>query len=562
MRTIFRPILRAGRVFSRNESGSAAILGALLMVVVLWCGAFAVDLGSLYFERRTAQGAVDLAAIAAARDIDAAETAARATLEANNIRNITAMTVTPGHYMADPALSPDARFTANAEPYNAVRVTLRQEAPLYLAGALAGIKTMTLGTEAVAAATEQAAFSIGSRLARLEGGIANALLDALLGSSLELSAMDYRALADADVKLFDFMDALATELDVTGASYNEVLEAGATLSDVAAAMASVAGKSGQHDAAQALASIGSSPGASGITVPLGSTLDLGPYGDLATGSPAPVLDIAVNAMGMLSAAAAAANGDHQVTLDLGASVPGLANVEVDVAIGEREQESSWLTVGERGATVRTAQTRLRIVASVGGTAGLLPISVRIPLYADIAYAEGKLHDISCGANPARDASVDVAAWPGLAELWLGEVDSRSMDDFSRPPRVEKARLVDIPLARVSGEAHAAITNIDETILRFDRRDIDEQRPQSTATRDPVTTLLDSLIRDLDVEVQVAGLSLGLPGVLQGAVAGLVASAAPALDKLLGGVLDALGVSIGEADITVRGVRCDGAALVG
>lgn len=561
MRALIRPILRAGWRGARDDGGSAAVLGALLLSVLLWCGAFAVDLGSLYFERRTAQGAVDLAAIAAARDIDSAQAAAHASLEANGIRYITGVTVTPGHYAADPAIAPEARFTADAEPHNAVEVTLRQEAPLHLAGAVAGMKSMTLTTRAVAAATEQAAFSIGSRLARLEGGVANAMLEALLGGSLDLTVMDYRALADADIKLFDFMDALATELDVTGASYSETLDAEATLGQVAAAMAAAASEAGRSDAAQALLALGSSPAAA-ATVPLAAMLDLGPYGELETGSPAPGLDASVNAMGMLSMAAAAANGDNQVSLGLGAAVPGLANVEVDVAIGERAQDSPWLTVGERGASVRTAQTRLRIVATVGGMAGLNVISVRLPLYVEIAQAEGRLRDITCGAEPARDASVEVAAKPGVTELWLGEIDRRRLDNFSAPLDVEPARLLDTPLARVSGEAHAAMTNVHDTILHFDRRDIDEQIAQSTATADPLATLLDSLIRDLDIEVRVAGQPLVLPGVLKSAVAGLVSAAAPALDRLLGAVLDTLGLSIGEADITVRGVRCDGAALVG
>lgn len=562
MRPHFRPLLHAVRRTLRDDSGSAAVLGALLMVMVLWCGAFAVDLGSLYFERRTAQGAVDLAAIAAARDMDSAEAAARATLDANDIAHISALTVTPGHYSADPAIAPEARFAANTRPFNAVYVALQQEAPLYLAAGISGMKTMTLRTEAVATTTEQAAFSIGSRLARLEGGIANALLEALLGGSIDLTVMDYRALADANVKLFEFMDALATELDMTGGSYNEVLGAEATLGQIASAMAEVAAGTNQQAAADALRVLASSPGAGGASVPLSNLLDLGPYGDLVTGSPAPGFDVGVNAMGTISSAAAVANGDNQVSLNLGTEIPGIANVQVDVAIGERAQDSPWLTVGGKGATVRTAQTRLRVVATVGGMAGLNPISVRIPLYAEIAYAEGRLHDITCGAEPERNARVDVAARPGVAELWLGEVDGTRMDNFSRPVPVGPARLVTLPIARVEGEAHAAMTNVSETILRFDRRDIDEQLPQSTATRDPLTTLLDSLVRDLDLEVEVLGLSLGLPGILKGAVANIVSAASPALDRLLGAVLDALGLSIGEADITVRGVRCDGAALVG
>src|SRR5690606_32079001 len=123
------------------------------------------------------------------------------------------------------------------------------------------LKTVTLRTRAIAATTEQAAFSIGSRLARLEGGMANAVLEALLGGSVDLTVMDYRALADANVSLFTFMDALATELDLAGGSYDEVLGAQATLADIASAMAEAATGAGRQDAAAALLALAASPGA-------------------------------------------------------------------------------------------------------------------------------------------------------------------------------------------------------------------------------------------------------------------------------------------------------------
>src|SRR5690606_38086291 len=126
----------AQRRLAECQGGAVAIVTALVASIVLWCMACAVDIGSLYLERRTAQGAVDLAAMAAARDIANAERLARETLAANPVRAISLLTVTPGHYRADAAIEPSARFTAGAQPFNAVHVRMRNRAPLHLAGAV------------------------------------------------------------------------------------------------------------------------------------------------------------------------------------------------------------------------------------------------------------------------------------------------------------------------------------------------------------------------------------------------------------------------------------------
>jgi len=78
-------------------------------------------------------------------------------------------------------------------------------------------------TAVIASAQPQAAFSVGSRLASLNGGILNALLGGLLGGNISLSVMDYNSLVSADVDVLSFTDALATQLHLTGVSYSDVL---------------------------------------------------------------------------------------------------------------------------------------------------------------------------------------------------------------------------------------------------------------------------------------------------------------------------------------------------
>ncbi len=194
----------------------------------------------------------------------------------------------------------------------------------------------------------------------------------------------------------------------------------------------------------------------------------------------------------------------------------------DLAIGEPMQGSAWYTVGEEGATVRTAQTRLRLVATIGGSGPLAGIAVRVPLYLELASAEARLAAIACGSSPG-ETRVDIAARPALAGLWLGELDPTALSNFARRPQITPARLIRAPLLRVDGEAHAEITNASETTLSFDRDDIDAGAVKTTATDDALQTLLDGLVRNLDIRVTILGLGLGLPGPVKAAVANLLAT---------------------------------------
>jgi len=74
-----RSLLVAARRFAQNSAGSIAVLSAAVLPLSIGALALAVDMGSLYIERRQAQSAADLAAMAAAADLDNAEAAVAAT---------------------------------------------------------------------------------------------------------------------------------------------------------------------------------------------------------------------------------------------------------------------------------------------------------------------------------------------------------------------------------------------------------------------------------------------------------------------------------------------------
>lgn len=564
-----------------SASGNVAILGAVLLPVGIAAAALAVDEGSLYLERREAQSITDLAAIVAAANIDRAELAVLTTFRENRYPNVAlvengsklpvyAETVAPdvriqkGRYQADPNLAPETRFVVGGEPANAVKVTFREKGTRYFASRL--IAAPTISTTAIASLPAEAAFSVGSRLVGVDGGILNALLGKLLGANIALSVMDYNALIDTDVSALAFLDALATELDITAGTYDDVLAADATVGQIASALAAVSGHNRQAELA--LTAIADAiPASTTIDLPLSHLFDLGRVGHLGLGQGNAGFDAAIGLMEVLGASAAIANGTNQISLDTGLTIPGLLGVTADLAIGEPPQNSPWFAIGEAGTIVRTAQTRLRVVASVGGPGGLLGTSIRLPVYVELAYAEAKLKGISCPSGRVESARVSVAAQPGVAEIWVGEIDPAGLRNFATKPVVQPAKIVQMPIVKITGSAHVYMGNLHPTTLSFTKSEIDARTVKSVSSRNLTQSLTASLLDDLDLKVKLdlGLLNLGLvvpsEGVLTNTVSSILGAVTAPVDTLLYNLLSALGVRVGEADIRVNGVSCGRSVLV-
>ncbi len=529
------------------------------MLVGVAVAAFAVDLGSLHLERRAMQGAADLAAIAAARDIAHAERAARATLDANGLAEAALTKLERGAYAPDAKVPAERRFIAGKRPYNAVRLAVHKPGVLFFAKALLP-KPPTIGVAATTATSSVAAFSIGSRLAAVRDGLFNQLLSGLLGGNVTLTAMDYNALLNTDIDMFEFLDALAANMNVKAGTYQDVLQSKATVGDALAAAAQVSEKSGNAQAQAALEALSRQSNAANLAVPLSTLINLGPLAGVDLGDPAPGLDAKFKAMDLVSGAAAIANGEHQVAVNIASGIPGILSLKLDVAIGEPAPFSGWVAVGEPGATVRTAQTRLRLIAEIAGNGLLLGAKVRLPILINAAYAEGRLAAVNCAVIGAE--AVDVAVKPGVAEAWIGEVTGQDMSNLASKPAVAKSTIVSTPLAKITGSAHAEIGAASETTLSFSRSDIDAGAVKRVASTNLSQSLVTSLTKDLKLNVQVLGLGLGLPSALSGAISSTLAPVAAQLNSVVDALLQTLGVRLGEADVKVHGVSCGGSMLTG
>lgn len=577
----------ATRRLMADRRANFAVMTALCAPVAVALTAFAVDEGSLYNERRAAQSIVDLAAITAAANLNNAEQAVLTTLKDNGITSVTVqqqgtsvaptaskavVQVVPGRYTGISSIATGSRFEAGKLPYNAVQVSLKKQGTLYFAASM--MAPPVLGTIATASAQPEAAFSVGSRLASVNGGILNALLGGLLGTTVSLSVMDYNSLISADVDVLSFTDALATQLHLTGVSYSDVLASKATIGQIATAMANVPGL--DRTAKLALQTMAS--GATNtVKIPLSHLIDLGSVGSLGLGQKPAGLSVDASAMSMLTAAAALANGTNQVSLNLGATIPGLTSTTLQVAIGEPMQSSPWLAVGEAGTVVRTAQTRIKLNASVtvgspnlGG--GIKLLAVNVPLNVEVAYAEAKLTDISCPTGPSS-IKVSIAAQPGVVSAHLADSDASGFADFTQPQSFHDAEIADVSLKlllinlnllQVTGSSAFSVTNTTSTNLSFNATDIASKAIKTVSTKNLTQSLTTSLVNNLSLSVNALGLGIdvtSLLGTVKPAVTTLLNGVTAPLDDLVYNVLGALGVRVGEADVRVTGATCGRSVLV-
>lgn len=540
--------------FLTDRRGNIAVLAAGAMTGLIGTAALGIDLGTMFLDRRRAQSATDLAALAAARDLANAGRAASATIARNGAAPISPPRTVLGRYTADPALPASQRFRTDAGGVpNAARVTLRTRTDLVFGRILTGSEHYEIETTATATTSAFASFAIGSRLAGLEGGVVNGLLGSLLGINLSLSIMDYQALATVDADLFGFLGAVAQRASLRAVTYDDLLQSSVGLEHVLGALMDVVPAGAAN---RALTDAARAARGAGVTVPLGAVMDAGVYGALAVGE-RPGAVVAVAARDLLTAVAQAANGRHQVELPLDLSIPSIAAARLRLAIGERPRGTSWVTVGAEGASVHTAQTRLLVEADLAGSGAAA--LVRLPIYLELAAASATLSRVNCPAGAAGSAALQVV--PAVVDAWIGDVSDAEFRNMHAPPRPGPARLLSLAVARVNGRAHATITNLLPRTLDFSAYEIAARTRKTVGTTDFLSSLTRGLVEDLRLDVEVLGLGIGLPLGLDRTVAGIVAGAASPLDRLLSSILSAAGIGLGQADVWVTGARCDRSVLV-
>lgn len=539
--------------FGGDESGNMALLFALAFSLIGVVAAIGVDSASLYHERRMMQAAVDLAALtAAAHPQDAAELAALVMADAG-FETAASLVVTTGRYEPDPALDPRERFVAGAEPINAVEVFVQRPGRLYFGSGISA--RPMIAARGLAMIEPQVAFSVGSGLASLNNGIANKLLGQLLGTTLSLSLVHYNGLANTRVNAFAFLDALAFQMSLDALTYDDVLASQASTGEIAAALSSLVtgvDKTVLTTIAQA---------GSGNAVPLDSLLGLGDLGRLALDGGSAAIAAKLSVLDILSAAAMLADGSRQAVLKLSGGLPGITEITASLAVGEPTQGSGWFAFGPGGTVLRTAQVRLRLEVKLVGT--LKGYAIQLPLWLDLAHAEAQVVSASCPTVDEPFGTAQVAVLPGVAKLAIGQVTDTQLRNFGAALPVTPATLIDALLLRVVVSSQVEVAQATPIVVDFSSDEIEAGTKKTARTTGILSSLTQSLLGNLNVQVPILGglLGLSLNGVTS-LLMGLLNPLVTPLDSVLDALLSALGLGIGEADVRVYEVQCSKPVLVG
>ena len=538
----------AGRGFASARGGNVVILMALGSTVLMGAAAVGVDLGVVVQARRKAQGAVDIAAMLAASDIGNAAPSGRRALADNGYATAVASVVT-GNYDAGTA---GTRFRANGSPANAVQVGLSTAVPINFGRVIGLPASVPIRVTGTAATAQFAAFTVGSGLASLDGsGLPNAVLGALLGARLSLSVMDYNALAGARVDGLRVLDALGASLNLQAASYTQIVQAQASIGQIVMAMRTAS--QGNSAAVSALTGILNALPNAGNLVPIGQIDALADAAALAPGRG--LAGPSIQIMGLLSAAASIANGQNQVAVDLGATIPGLLSTKLTLAIGERQRSSGWVRPNTPNSTVRTAQTRLLIETSIAAPLGLGQLS--LPLYVALAPAQGTLRSLSCSASASGGRQVVLDGQTGVATLAIASVSRSAINGGETGPDLSQpAMMLILPFLQVSGRTLTTIASGAQS-LTFTDADITAHTVRSISSGSVAQSLTGSLLGNLNLQVN----GIGVSSLIAPALSATLSAVAPSLDLVLTGVLKVLGLRIGYADYDIDGVLCGQAVLV-
>jgi uncharacterized membrane protein len=448
----------------RDERGATLILVAISMILLLWGGAFGVDLGLTTAGNRQMQSMADTAALDVSRYVDIVDANATSTLasdtyltgklsyaDTDNGSNAT-LSETGGVWL-NGSFTPEGGkvvvgkvtetvycwnyHPALPQPCNAIKVTATQTVPQIFAG---GQSTVTRSS--IASVTPEAGFSVGSYLASInsqQSAVLTALLGAL-GSAANVTLVGYEGLANTNVTINQLIAAsggLLTTSNVmtvseTGSTWQSIWNA-AVENQVAQLNCSATPTPLPCSASTAL----SGPNAMVLTqstqVQLcqlvsinGSTCTGGALSNVA-------LETSLNALQTFTTEAEVANGTNVLDLGTSLGITGVSDAKLSLAMGSIPQ----VAFGPVGTTASTAQLSSDLQLTYLGVG-----VINIPLSA--AQGTGTLQTLSCAHNSMNATTIQpttttvsaaVTSPVGSGTLTLSGYNSGTTSPFTYGPSV-------------------------------------------------------------------------------------------------------------------------------
>ncbi|MEG3661994.1 TadG family pilus assembly protein [Celeribacter halophilus] len=595
--------------YNADDSGAVVIIVALFLTAAVGFMALGIDLGSLYFRQKTLQTQADMAAVSAVLNLydeaeseeeEAPRVAVTQTVSGNALSAAALTGLSYGRYDYDSAVLAEDRFTEGSltdADVNAAKAELADSAPLFFAKSFLDADSTPLSASATAARFDFASFSLGSRLLSINTGesVLDGLLGGALGTTVDLDVLDYEALLDKQIDLLTFSDALGNRIGATVGDYDTILTSDIDLADIAGAILDTGVVT---DSTDVLTTILNSTASTALNA---SDL-IGIDGDNIAVQLEDILgEVNVNALDLLKASLDVVNKDRIIEIDnLSLSLPNLLNTDLKLVVGEREAHSGWIMLGARGATLHTAQVRLKLeleIATPTLLSGVVKVSSEFSVYVEVANATASLVALNCNAQEDTDiiASFDTGLsedWAGtsLVEVFIGEFSEPDFEDTTTPlvsAELSPTTLLEVSalttslllgdhVASVELEAHIDVGAAEQKQVDFTREDEKNKVSKQISTGDLLGTTVSSLVSETDLDV-IIGARSSLLGSLLGF---LLPPVDDLLDRLFGivpeqlitellgpvddtidSLLNTLGIGIGQGDLTLDGVSCGKVILV-
>jgi uncharacterized membrane protein len=583
MTRLSRPLLRR---FGKDESGVISVMGAMMLMLALAIAMIVVDTGALLYAKREQQAATDAAALGAVRQLDNPQAAAEAIFSLNDYAttNVQARGI---YYVSDASRAPAERYfeegetasdgtVVDANNINAVRVRQLTDSPTYFAR-LFGFGNMTdIETVAIATLSKHVSFSAGTRVASLNDGIANQVLGGLLGTTLNLSLIDYNALADTNIGALVFLDALAPKagLEIGSDTYGDLLGTTVTAGDILDAAIDVLNgetANGNPSVAKLALQTALSP-VSNATVPVNQLLDATPFVNRTIGSVQSAVgnDIPYNVFDLLSGSAMILGTGKAVGFNTNVNVGSLASVSGTISVGA---PMVHMAVGKVGDSVRTSEVNIHLNAKIStASVPLIGAHIELPISIELASGVATIEEIPCTSG---GAFVRLRGETGAASALYGTRSNPKPSVAKLSATIPLLGSLEIIDLRVKGEAQVASS--PSTVINFSAQEIG-QEPPVVKTIEADASLFSSLGTALQIEeiallssIPIIGnvgisqlanfLLVPLSTVLSQLTSSILGALSP-LDSTLDALLGTLGIGVGEMDMIVHGAKCNAPTLVG
>ena len=432
-----------------RQRGSILVpLAASLVVGIILLGS--AQMGYLFLMKRELQKVADLAALTGMQSLGrgdaagcaAAQAAARTSIESN--RGI-AGDMGQGARIVCGTWDPEGQpgplhfaAAAGVSGFNAIHVDLNKQYPRVIPTFSRTAEPM-VRAEAVASGSRQAAFSVGTALARADSRGVLLNLVKQVGLDLDQTALlDYeRGLANVRISPAGLLEQLGITVpaDITVGELNALLAAQAsvrTLAQILDAVAVVGGADNNGNLAtlqaRVLNSVNVAVKNSPLNVKLGGA-DSGLFAELTSTDPASALGVMVDAVDLVATAIGVATRNHAVDVSRLNLNLGLLSVNVRASVIEPPS----IGIGGIGTTAYTGQVRTFVELKAGPSSGdgnldllgLANLYLHLPIGIDVVSATGELTDLCSSTDAAGQpmARVDVRAEVG--KICVGDIDPTS-----------------------------------------------------------------------------------------------------------------------------------------